>query len=1305
MFTANPSITCPGTLNISTVPNNVITAVATYANPTYSDASGLYSFSPPYICTPSSGSVFTIPGSLVSCTVTDAVGLQATCSFQVILWDNVKPTITCPASATVQLTQGYNYTTINFAPTAADNHGVFAVVCSPPSGSVFYLNSVTSVTCFATDYSGNVSPTCSFSYTIKCTNTPTVTCPAYQSIACYNGMNTIVNAYYAPSGFSGCGIKSYSCSPASGTQFQFGNTTVSCTVTDWAGNVSPTCTFKVNVYNNIPPTITCPGNIQTAPSANSVYATVNFSPSGYGTCGLINNAYQCSPPSGSLFPIGTTIVTCNATDTTKLVSPSCSFSVSSIDTTIPTITCPVNQVLLPNASSIYANVTYRPATNAASGMVVSSWCYPAFPAVFQLGTTTTVTCACVDESGLVSPSCTFTIQIVDTIAPVISCVPSITSGPTQGFNYAVVNYSPNATDNSLVRSVTCSPAFGNPFAFGNTNVQCFATDYAGNKSPNCTIVVHVTETTSPNITCPANIVAPPAAGTTSLQVVFTPTAVDFGVVTNVTCSYKSGNYFQLGTTRVTCTATNSVGLVSQPCAFNVSIVSTTPPTIFCPPSATTFVTPGLSTGTYIWLQPNAIGVGAVTVRCNPVFGTTLFPVGNTLINCTATDVSGNQAWCAFTVTVVDNNYPIISCPADLTIPLAYNSASAIPQFTPDSSDGVGLMSTDCSPASGTAFPAGITTTICTATNVANLQTSCVFNVDIVDTQPPNIVCPPTQIVSTSPGLSSGVANWIVPSVFAGTAWDNVAVTLVVCNHTASDNIYPLGYTAILCTSIDTSGNKATCTFQVDVVDTEAPTVYCASSVMETIPSTGSSAFIAWFPPYSTDNVGVVSTMLRKNGIEVADPNSVSSSYPIGATTYSFVSLDAAGNIGQCSWSVVITQAGNLLDFTPPTLVCPTPSKVTVPTEAGVAYAHVTLPAIGFNASVVATWTTIITPPLTIGAGIYPFGLSSVTQVATDHAGNNASCSLTVSVIDNEAPSIVCPLNLDLWCNPPLHTRNLTWTVPHATDNVAVLNVASNLSPGNFKAGFYVVTYTATDTSGNMASCSFNITLQTDTTPPVVSCPVSQITATDLGTSTSVVTWAAPTYTDAFPCTAVYTPAPYSPGYPFPYGITNLAYTVTDTYANTRVCNFRIIVQDKEKPVFLFCPASFNVSLSGQHTQANVTWVAPIVHDNVKVATVNSSIASGSTFDVGVYTVTVNAFDTSGNLANPCVFHVTVVASPDINGATNASAGSSASLLLPAIAAAAGALVLLALLIAVLLRRRTKRVCSTACVVCCMLLTV
>src|SRR6185295_16918875 len=86
-------------------------------------------------------------------------------------------------------------------------------------------------------------------------------------------------------------------------------------------------------------TITCPTlqPVNTGPGATQCAALVNYpAPATSGSCGSV----ACSPSSGSVFPVGTTTVTCTTTG-----GPSCSIPITVVDNTHPTITCPADITL------------------------------------------------------------------------------------------------------------------------------------------------------------------------------------------------------------------------------------------------------------------------------------------------------------------------------------------------------------------------------------------------------------------------------------------------------------------------------------------------------------------------------------------------------------------------------------------------------------------------------------------------------------------------------------------------------------------------------------------------------------------------------------------------------------------------------------------------------------------------------------------------------------------------------------------------------------------------------------------------
>jgi hypothetical protein len=154
--------------------------------------------------------------------------------------------------------------------------------------------------------------------------------------------------YTEPSG-AGCGT--VTCDHPSGTFFNVGETTVTCTST-----AGPTCSFKVTVTDEQDPAISCPADITVNAPADSCSATVNFTVTGSDNCSP--PTIVSSPPSGSVFPVGTTTVTSTATDAAGNTT-SCSFTVTVKDVTPPVITLNGQTITLwpPNHQYATINVT------------------------------------------------------------------------------------------------------------------------------------------------------------------------------------------------------------------------------------------------------------------------------------------------------------------------------------------------------------------------------------------------------------------------------------------------------------------------------------------------------------------------------------------------------------------------------------------------------------------------------------------------------------------------------------------------------------------------------------------------------------------------------------------------------------------------------------------------------------------------------------------------------------------------------------------------------------------------------------
>ncbi|MBS1945218.1 MAG: HYR domain-containing protein, partial [Bacteroidetes bacterium] len=93
-----------------------------------------------------------------------------------------------------------------------------------------------------------------------------------------------------------------------------------------------------------------------------------------------------------------------------------------------------------------------------------------------------------------------------------------------------------------------------------------------------------------------------------------------------------------------------------------------------------------------------------------------------------------------------------------------------------------------------------------------------------------------------------------------------------------------------------------------------------------------------------------------------------------------------------------------------------------------------------------------------------------------------------------------------------------------------------------------MTYTATDASGNTATCSFTVTVADNTAPVIAGCPVN-INLSAGSSCNATATWTDPTVSDNCPgSTIAQTAGPVS-GSTFPKGTTTVTYTATDASGN------------------------------------------------------------------------------------------------------------------------------------------------------------
>ena len=132
------------------------------------------------------------------------------------------------------------------------------------------------------------------------------------------------------------GISSFvECDPTSPAFFLTGTTTVTCTAADASGNES-IATFQITVVyaldDTIDPEFELVSNVA-YPTTDPAGAIISYAiPTAYDNIAVYGDV-MCDPPSGDLFPVGNTIVTCTASDA-ALNTATTTFTVTVINTTV-----------------------------------------------------------------------------------------------------------------------------------------------------------------------------------------------------------------------------------------------------------------------------------------------------------------------------------------------------------------------------------------------------------------------------------------------------------------------------------------------------------------------------------------------------------------------------------------------------------------------------------------------------------------------------------------------------------------------------------------------------------------------------------------------------------------------------------------------------------------------------------------------------------------------------------------------------------------------------------------------------------
>jgi hypothetical protein len=236
-------------------------------------------------------------------------------------------------------------------------------------------------------------------------------------------------AWTAPTAADNCSMKSFTSNYAPGATFPKGTTTVTYTAKDSADNTS-ICSFTVTVIDNTPPVVSCPANITTLVDSASCSKAVSFTVTATDNCPGVT--VVSTPPSGSVFPKGTTTVKSVATDAAGN-KDSCTFTVT------VTNPAPVVTITSPASGTIYSAgtpVTFTGSFADNKGTHTATWL---FDVTAKAGTVN-------EATGSVTATYTFSTAGVYNVKLTVKdqCSDSGSTTLVGNFSAMIVVYDPNA---------------------------------------------------------------------------------------------------------------------------------------------------------------------------------------------------------------------------------------------------------------------------------------------------------------------------------------------------------------------------------------------------------------------------------------------------------------------------------------------------------------------------------------------------------------------------------------------------------------------------------------------------------------------------------------------------------------------------------------------------------------------------------------------------------------------------------------------------------------------------------------------
>ena len=342
-----------------------------------------------------------------------------------------------------------------------------------------------------------------------------------------------------------------------------------------------------------------------------------------------------------------------------------------------------------------------------------------------------------------------------------------------------------------------------------------------------------------------------------------------------------------------------------------------------------------------------------------------------------------------------------------------------------------------------------------ADKVFNLAEQYFFPTNLIE-----IACPDDIIISNDPSLCGAVVPLPEP-VITGLFDDYSTMGELT--------IYPVGETTITYIVTETTGaSSASCSFTITVEDSEAPMAVCQDVIVEL--NTDGNAIIdaSLIDNGSTDNcMGNLIFSLSQTDFSCMDlVNGAETILPI-----TLMVTDDIGSIGSCIANIT------LVDNIAPIVACQ--DIIVGLDENGEAIITADMLDNGSTDNCMGALTFSLSQSVFSCDDLA--GPVAVTLTVTDASNNFSTCIANVTIEDNIPPMLNCPIDNVIQLGASECGVNFSF-IESASDNCGIDPIVTQISGPvlgeylTYADSPYSYEFSATDASGNVTTCSFEIEL-------------------------------------------------------------------------------------------------------------------------------------------------------------------------------------------------------------------------------------